>query len=83
MNEIDKISKDSRTLLESARDTFANNIVEAVKTKKFAVDEKSLQTIIAIANLSIDEGYQKALPSFQKSLRRTLETYTLDSKKKK
>lgn len=83
MNEVDKISRDAKTLIESTKDTFASNITNAVLAKKLSFDEKQLQTIIAVANLSIDEGYQKALPTFQKTVKRTLSESTLNVDKKK
>lgn len=69
MNEVDTVTKDAKMLIDSAKDSFVKNIVAAVTTKQVNLDQKQLENVIAVANLSFDEGYQKALPHFQKTLK--------------
>ena len=70
MNNIDKTAKDARILLDSAKDTVAKNLLAAAKSDTVSLTKAQLEKIIAIVNLSFDEGYQKALPSFQSSIKK-------------
>lgn len=79
MNEVDKIARETKTLLESVKDSFVTNIVNAAHSKTVQLDERQLEGIVAIANISFDEGYQRAIPFFQRSIKNQLE----ESKRKK
>lgn len=79
MNEVDKIARETKTLLESVKDSFVTNIVNAVQSKTVQLDERQLEVIVAIANLSFDEGYQRAIPFFQRTVKNQLE----EAKRKK
>ena len=72
MNEVDKVTRETKSLVDSIRDTLAANILSATKNKTITLTEGQLQNIISIANLSVDEGYQKAIPHFQRSLKNKL-----------
>lgn len=72
MNNIDRTAKDAKVLTDSAKDLTTGNLLNAMKSKTLQVDEATLHKIISILNLSIDEGYQRALPVFQNTIKRYL-----------
>jgi len=69
MNNIDRVSRDSKILIESAKDVTASNLLSAVGSKLLQLDEAQLSKVISVVNMSIDEGYMKALPTFQRSVK--------------
>lgn len=69
MNSVDKISRETKVLLDSAKDTLAENLVSAVRNKNVLVDESQLSKLINIVNISIDESFQRALPVYQSSIK--------------
>ena len=83
MNEVDKVTRETKALVDSIRDTLAANILNATKNKTITLTEGQLQNIISIANLSVDEGYQRAIPHFQRSLKRKLTEEAAATKKNK
>ena len=82
MNEVDIVTKDAKMLVDSAKDSFVKNIVAAATSNQVNLDQKQLQGVIAVANISFDEGYQKALPVFQRTLKNRLNTKTTAAKGK-
>ena len=69
MNSVDKISRESKVLLDDAKDVFTANLVNAVRAKTIVVDESQLPAVINLLNISIDESFQRALPFFQRTIR--------------
>lgn len=70
MNNVDKATRDSRILIESAKDTVTKNLVLSARNETVSLTKTQLETIISIVNLSFDEGYQRALPSFQNAIKK-------------
>lgn len=70
MNKIDKASKDSKILVESCKDTFEKNLLAAVKTNSLVLDSQQISSILYLAKLSLDEGYNRALPNFQNTIKK-------------
>lgn len=70
MNNVDKISRDSRILIDSAKDTVGANIVSMVKSNALNLEPAQLEKILSVINISLDEGYQKALPYYQNSIKK-------------
>lgn len=70
MNKIDKIAKDSKMLIDSVKDTSAKNLLTAVRSGTISLNEEQLTKVIAVLNLSNEEGYQKALPVFQNAIKK-------------
>lgn len=73
MNTVDKITRDSKILLDSAKDTTANNLISAFRSKEVNLSEDQLSKIVTIINSSIDQGYQKALSNFQSSIKKHID----------
>ena len=70
MNKVDRISKDAKILIDSAKDTVSNNFVSAVKSSSLSLSESQLASVLNLVNVCLQEGYQKALPYFQNSVKR-------------
>lgn len=68
MNQVDKISKEAFTLLQYAKDTAIANLTTANGQNKLEpqLDGAQLLAVINLLNLSLSQGFQKGLPSFQK-----------------
>lgn len=72
MNSIDKISKDSKILIESAKDCISSNLISLVSRKELNLDSAQVEKILNVINVSLDEGYQKALPYYQNTIKKHL-----------
>jgi hypothetical protein len=70
MNNVDKVSKDVKNIVESIKDLSSANLLNAVRSNSVQLDELQLSRIIAVVNMSLDEGFQRALPSFQNSVKK-------------
>lgn len=70
MNNIDKISADSRILIDSAKDTVGINFLSLVSSREINLEPHQVEKILNIINISIDEGYQKALPYYQNTIKK-------------
>jgi hypothetical protein len=74
MNNTDKITRDAKLLIESAKDTAANNLLVAIKTNSLDLSEVQLKKVLTLLNISMEEGYQKAVPTFQKMVKNYVNT---------
>ena len=74
MNKIDSITRDSRILIDSVKDSVSNNLLNSIKQGNLDLSEAQLSKVIMLVNLSADEGYQRAIGVFQN----TLKKYTIE-----
>lgn len=70
MNNVDKISRDAKILIDSAKDTVSSNLVEALSSNLVDVSQDQLGKILSIVSTSLDSGYQKSLPVFQNMIKK-------------
>jgi hypothetical protein len=68
MNTVDKISRDTKILTDSVKDGTCNNLVMAAGRGDLQLSEDQLRLVLNIVNLSVDQYYQKALPTFQNTI---------------
>lgn len=68
MSKINTLAREASQLINSVKDTTVNNVVRSVTENKIQLTEDQLTNIVNIITLSIEEGYQKALPSFHRTL---------------
>lgn len=73
MNIVDKITSESRLIVDSVKDTLSRNIVSASRSKMIDLNEDQLNKLLNLVNVSLDEGYQKVLTSYQKKIRHLVE----------
>jgi hypothetical protein len=73
MNKTDKISKDAKLLVESAKDVLTNNLISAIKSRTVIVEESQIPKLLQIVDMSMNDGYQRSLRTFQKSIASLLE----------
>jgi hypothetical protein len=72
MSKINILAREASQLINSVKDTTISNVVRSVNENMVQINEDQLANIINIIALSIEEGYQKALPSFQRTLQNNL-----------
>ena len=74
MNTLDKLSRDVKLLIDSSKDLLSTNLVNASRNSNLDLTEKQLSTVIQILNFSLDEAYQRALPTYQNSIKKYIES---------
>lgn len=72
MNKIDSITRDAKILIDSVKDSFTTAVIAAARSGDITLNETSLGVILKILDVTAAEGYQKALGSFQTSVKNTL-----------
>ena len=67
-----------------SKDVVTNNLTALNKEGKLtpALNEAQLKTIVSILDSSVSQGFQKGLPSFQKSVNNVLEAVRTEEKNK-
>jgi len=70
MNTIDKIARDAKILVNSARDTANSNLATSLHEKKISLTENQLKEVMRILDVSFEEGYQKAVVVFQNTIKK-------------
>lgn len=68
MNIVDKISRDTKLVTDSVKDTVVSNVVTS--REDLSLTEEQLQKLVTVISLSVDQGYQRALPFFQNSIKK-------------
>ena len=72
MNSIDKISRDSKILIDSAKDSVTANLLTLVRNKELDLSKDQVEKIINLVSLSLDESFQKTLPFYQGMIKKYL-----------
>lgn len=72
MNSVDKISRDSRILIDSAKDTFVSNFLTMMRNKDLELSNDQVEKLISLVTLSLDESFQKTLPFYQTMIKKYL-----------
>lgn len=70
MNNTDKVAKDAKILIESAKDVVSTNLLSAVRSNTVDLTEAQLSKILTVVGISLDEGYQRAVPTFQNMVKK-------------
>lgn len=70
MNSVDKITRDAKILVASARDTANSNLTTAAMDKRLNLTENQLKEVLRIIDMSFEEGYQKAINVFQNTIKK-------------
>lgn len=70
MNSVDKITRDAKILVASARDTANSNLTTAAMEKNLNLTENQLKEVLRIIDMSFEEGYQKAINVFQNTIKK-------------
>ena len=72
MNTVDKITKEAKIIIDSAKDTMDSNLVSAVREDSFGLREDQVSKLINLVNLLLDQSFQKSIPYFQNSIKKHL-----------
>lgn len=70
MNQIDNITRDSKILVESAKDCITGNLLKSIQSSSLVLTEDQLKSVMKIVDLSLSEGYQRAIPVFQNTIKK-------------
>jgi hypothetical protein len=65
---LDVILQGSQSLLLSAKDAAAANIVAACRSGQLKVENTQVQKLLQIVSMSVDEGFNRAFKSFSKTV---------------
>lgn len=87
MNKINKLSKELLGIVEYSKEVIKSNLLLSNEKNTFnKLTDAQLYSVIDLVNVSLSQGVQKALPTFQKVVEDTLsetKKVTLESSKKK
>lgn len=72
MNSVDKTSRDVKIIVDSIGDLIQKRLFEARATEQTSFTDEQLAFLLKIVNASLDEGYQRALPTFQRTVSKYL-----------
>ena len=70
MNSVDKITRDAKILVASARDTANSNLTTSAMENHLNLTENQLKEVLRIIDMSFEEGYQKAINVFQNTIKK-------------
>lgn len=70
MSNLNNILRDSKILIDGAKDTIISNIIEANRTNIVDLNEDQLQKICNLVSISLDESFQKSLNVFSNMVKR-------------
>lgn len=74
MSNLNKILKDSKIIVDGAKDTLTSNIVEAKRSNLIDLNDQQLQRICDIISVSLDESFQKTLPVFHNMIKKHVDS---------
>ena len=87
MNQTDKIAREVLNLLNYSKDVATTNLHKANNSGLVEprLTDEQITSVVGLLETSLNQGYQKAISSFQKSVKTVIEekTTTTESKKKK
>lgn len=84
MNSTNKISKEVLNILDYSKEVVKSNLAQANNSNAFeSLNEEQLKKVIDVVEISLSQGFQKAMPAFQKSVDVIVNNLTLESSRKK
>lgn len=72
MNKLDKVSRDSKLLVDATKDTITNNILSAVREGVLPLNQEQAAALLNLVSISSEEAFQKSLPTFQRMIKTVL-----------
>jgi len=70
MNNIDRVSKDVKIIVDSTKDLLEKNIVSFLKDSEIQITVEQVSKLLDVVKKSIDDNYQRALPTFQNTIKK-------------
>lgn len=70
MNNIDRVSKDVKIIVDSTKDLLEKNIVSFLKDNEIQITVEQVSKLLDVVKKSIDDNYQRALPTFQNTIKK-------------
>lgn len=69
MNNVDKISREAKMLLDSTRDNVIAGLIDASRTGKINIEPSDLPSLVQVVNLIFEDSSQKSISYFQNKLK--------------
>ena len=70
MNNVDKISKEAKMVLDSTRDNLVSGLINASRNGQIQIEASELPRLVQVVNFIFDDSAQKAMPYFQNSIKK-------------
>lgn len=70
MNTVDKVTKEVKLVVDSAKDTTISNVIKYVRENSLQLTDVQVNGLLNLIGLSIDEGYQRSVATFQNSVKK-------------
>lgn len=70
MNDVDKVSKEVKNVVESVKDTLQSRIVSAARSDTLQLSQQQVEKLVQLVQVTFDESYQKAIVHFQRSVKK-------------
>lgn len=70
MNTVDKVTKEVKLVVDSAKDTTISNVIKYVRENSLQLTDVQVNGLLNLIGLSIDEGYQRSVTTFQNSVKK-------------
>lgn len=70
MNTVDRITKETKIIIDSAKDTLESNFPLAIKDSSLNLREDQIKNLLDLVKLLLDQSFQRAVPSFQNSIKK-------------
>lgn len=70
MNNVDKICKETKLMLDNTRDNVISDVITAIRNGQLKIDQSQMTSIVKIINFSFEDSSQKSLSYFQNSIKK-------------
>lgn len=70
MNTVDKVTKEVKLVVDSAKDATVSNVIKYIRENSLQLTEVQVSGLLNLIGLSIDEGYQRSVTTFQNSVKK-------------
>jgi len=70
MNNVDKISKEAKLVLDSTKDNLIVGLISASRNGQIQIEASELPRLIQVVNFIFDDSSQKAISYFQNSIKK-------------
>lgn len=70
MNTVDRVTKEVKIVVDSAKDSTVSNVIKYIRENSLQLTDNQVSGLINLIGISIDEGYQRSVTTFQNSVKK-------------
>jgi hypothetical protein len=70
MNTVDRVTKEVKIVVDSAKDSTLSNVIKYIRENSLQLTDNQVSGLINLIGISIDEGYQRSVTTFQNSVKK-------------